>query len=282
MNMVTRFYYLIALFVGFAAPISSASASSLNESLIYHSYFSTAAEVKSLLDKGADPNSKDKHGWTALAIASDRADPQATPIAEALIAKGADINAAVDRNSPIINAISNKNASLVRVLLLYKVNLKVADSKGNSPMALAKKMQQADIIYYLDKKAFEEAQLSAYLFSTEHYQQITSKFIMANCQYQYWSFYLKSEQDENMDKVAITERIQQNAKVISAMNAEGSRYFALYRDGKMNQVAADARNVIFQQLNAYLSNRNRRENGVGKESDMLERCGKLIAAMQQK
>jgi ankyrin repeat protein len=74
-NHICYTIYLISLlFIAF--PLR-ASADPLSEALIYHTYFSGPTEVKRLLDKGADANSTDSHGWTALAIASDRNDNNA-------------------------------------------------------------------------------------------------------------------------------------------------------------------------------------------------------------
>lgn len=264
--------------VGFS---SAAMAGQLEKALIYHAYFSSAVEVINLLDKGADPNAKDEHGWTALAIAADRADIQSTAIAHALIAKGAKVNEAVGRNYPLMNAIKNKNAPLVSILLQNKVNLAIADEKGNTPLALAKKMKNPTVIYYLEKRIFELAQLQAYLYSKEHLYQINQRFVTANCEYQYLSFYLKSEQDSAMDKTAITKRINKTASIISKSAAEGARYFPTYQGGNANTFGGNIRNAIFTELNGMISNKNRRENGVGTMKDMRKRCGKILAQVNK-
>jgi hypothetical protein len=246
-------------------------------SLIYHVYFGKSTEVQRLLEKGADPNAKDEHGWTALAIASARSDiAEATAISSLLIEKGAQLNVKSGDSYPIFNAILNKNAPLAAVLLEHEVDLKVLDAKGQSVLAIAKKMEEQTIIYYLEKKYFEEEQLRTYLTSQLRYQQLMRKFTLANCYFQYWSFYLSSKQDEKMDEAALRTRINGFVSEISTVAAVGSPHFTSFRSESLNPFAANVRKAIFAELNDMISNRNRKANGVGTEADAVKRCTRML------
>lgn len=247
----------------------------LAEALIYHTYFSGPTEVKRLLDKGANPNATDSHGWTALAIAADRTDANATPIAALLLQKGADANRAKERNYPLINAIKNNNVSLVSLLLQHNANIRIRDAKGTTPLALARSMENPSIIYFLEKKIFEERQLQIYLGSRVRLRQIMEKFTMGHCQFEYWRFYVKSKQDKNMNEALLMRRLKDTMKEISLLTMQGSPYFSTFRDGTHNTIATNIRTTIYNELNGMISNRNRRENGVGTEADAARRCGKI-------
>ena len=259
-----------------------AQADALSESLIYHTYFGTAQEVQRLLDKGADPNSKDEHGWTALAIATGRNDANALPIATALIAKGADINAAVGRNYPLVNAIINKNGPLVSLLVAHDVSLQILDEKGNSMLQLAKAMGDQDVIYYIDKRLFELEQTKTFLYSGQHLWQIARRYIFENCAFQYWAFYLKSEQDKGkFDEAAMKKRISDHAAKAQQEASFGSHYFKVFQGANAQTLTTSARQMIYEQLNVMISNRNRRENGVGTEKDFDKRCTAITLKLRQ-
>jgi hypothetical protein len=264
------------------SPLSSAQAASpqLNEALIYHTYFSSMMEVQRLLNQGADPNAIDKNGWSALAIASDRNDGHATMIASALLDKGANPNIGKQGNYPIFNAIKNKNRSLVALLISHDVNLRAMNGKRQSVLAVAKEINDPTILYYLDKRTFEEEQAKRYLYSALRQHQLTKVIFQANCEIQYWGFYLKSEQDTGIDKAAINARIQESASLAGKKMAAGMAYFPAFQNGKVKQIADQVRNAVFVELDSLISNRNRRQNGVGTEADMQKRCGKILKSMR--
>lgn len=264
---------LIATFIMAVLVIASTAwADPLNESLIYNVYFGTAADVQRLLRKGADPNATDEHQWPALAIASDRNDAESTPIAQALIEAGADVNNAHNLNYSLINAIRNNNVPLVELLLSHEASIRVYDARGQSPYAIAKKEGNEEILYYLEKIIFEERQLKSYLQSAVHLRQIMEKFTFNNCAFQYWSFYLNSKQDKNIDEAAMKKRIQGHANKAQEAGREGLRFFPTIFQNPLSKMTTQTRLAIYNELNGMLSNRNRRVHGVGKEADMQQRC----------
>lgn len=82
---------LLALFaLALAAPASAQDAKqALNEQLYEAARKGDAAEVKALLDKGADVNAKFRYGATALFKAADNGN---TEVVKVLIERGADVN----------------------------------------------------------------------------------------------------------------------------------------------------------------------------------------------
>lgn len=244
----------------------------LSEALIYHVYFGKAAAVQNLMDKGADPNTRDEHGWPALAAATDRNDSQAYPIAKILIDAGADVNASHNQNYPLLNAIKNNRAPLVALLVAADANLRIRSPEGVPVYNVAKKLNNPDIIYYLEKQLFEEAQTQSFLRSKRHLKQLTSQYAFHHCAFQYWGYYLRSKQDKNMDEEALKNKMRKHAAKASAIGERTLRYFPKVFEEKFNEVAANQRKHISQTLNEMISNRNRRVQGVGKPKDMLKRC----------
>jgi hypothetical protein len=259
---------------------STAQAGMLEESLIYHTYFGTVQEVQRLLNKGADPNAKDEQGWTALAIAAARNDSQAYPIAEALVNKGADINAAVDRDYPLINAIRNKNEPLVALLMSRDVSLNITDDKGLTAPVLAKNTGNEKIHYYIDKRLFEEQQARSFLYGGVHLWQIATRYVFNTCAVQYWGFYYKSKQDAKMDEKALKEKVSTFALKAKQDAYFGSRYFAALQADKLKNLTETTRSMIYVELDGMISNRNRRDQGVGKEKDFQKRCGRIVKKLR--
>jgi hypothetical protein len=105
------------------------------------------------------------------------------------------------------------------------------------------------------------------------------KFTMDHCQFEYWRFYLKSKQDKNMNEAALLQRLKDYMKEISLLTMQGAPYFSTFRDGKHNEIATGIRTTIYEELNEMISNRNRRENGVGTEADASKRCGKIVGGL---
>src|SRR5438105_11455478 len=68
----------------------SASGQDLNARLLEAAKKRDTAQVQKLLGSGANPNAKDKNGWTALIWAASSG---STDNVRALVAKGADVNA---------------------------------------------------------------------------------------------------------------------------------------------------------------------------------------------
>jgi|SRR5579884_815691 len=98
------------------------------------------AVIKSLLDRGANPNTADPSGETPLMKAVTFDDEE---VIEVLIKHGADVNdfAHVTPNiqiNPLITAVDTLEPAKVKLLLAHGANPNIRDSAGNSPLSLAK------------------------------------------------------------------------------------------------------------------------------------------------
>jgi len=255
----------------FASSYASAN-DALNDTLIYHTYFGQATSVQQALTKGADPNTRDEHGWPALAAAADRSDKEAYPIAKALIEAGADVNAAKDRNYPLLNAIKNENEKLVALMVAADVNLRVKNIEGVSVYSIAKKLGNPKIIYQIEKELMEQAQTQTFLRGRQHLKQLTTQYAFHHCAFQYWGYYLRSKQDKNVDETLVKNRMQLHANDAAAIGQRAAQYFPTIFQSKYEQIASTQRESVSKTLNDMISNRNRRRLGVGTLKDMFKRC----------
>ncbi len=107
--------------------------------------------VQLLLDKGADVNAKDSEGRSALgALLYSGGNDDAAPIAELLLAKGADPTEKVYSESLLYRAISNGSKEILLVLLATKkISLKATGDGRQSPLLQAVNQGRTEIVVML-------------------------------------------------------------------------------------------------------------------------------------
>lgn len=106
-----------------------------NYTILYHTVSSPyqKPEITALLLKaGANPNIKDKRGYTPLIAVSDTATD--LPILKLLLEAGADPNATNEYGTALHRAARNKNIEAVKILLKAKADPNIKDSDGNTPL----------------------------------------------------------------------------------------------------------------------------------------------------
>jgi hypothetical protein len=111
-------------------------------------------QVKSQLSAGADLNSKNRLGWTALhtAIRNRR-----TEIIKLLIDKGADVNAKDNRGrTPLHFAVETGQKDIVEMLIAKKAEINVMDSRADNALSLAKKGGNSEITDLLIKNGAKD------------------------------------------------------------------------------------------------------------------------------
>jgi len=133
---------------------------SKNSELMIAAVTGDHASVKSLLDRGADANAKNKFGSTALMGAAAAGH---MPIVQALLQKKADVNTTgQDGCTALIFAAKNGHGAIVQALIAKGADLSVRDDQGRTPLMLADEYGYAEVAFLIrkaqtEKKEAEEA-----------------------------------------------------------------------------------------------------------------------------
>lgn len=91
--------------------------------------------VKILLDRGAEVNARDEHGWTPLHHAASR---DAVSILQLLLDKGADVNSkTVEGATPLHVAAASGSLNTISLLLAKGVDINARDNSGRTPLHYA-------------------------------------------------------------------------------------------------------------------------------------------------
>jgi len=105
--------------------------------------------VRILLEKGADPNTRDSEGRNALMVMSleKRNENAVELIAETLLNAGCDINATDNKGrTPLIYAVIHEQLAAVKMLLKRGANINAKDLNGESAIDLARKSSNEEIL----------------------------------------------------------------------------------------------------------------------------------------
>jgi len=115
--------------------------------------------VRILLEKGADPNTRDSEGRNALMVMSmeKRGEKEVEMVAETLLNAGCDINAADNKGrAPLMYAASFERPGIVKLLLKRGANINAKDHNGESALDSAKKSGNEEIIRLLSPRLYSE------------------------------------------------------------------------------------------------------------------------------
>jgi membrane protease YdiL (CAAX protease family) len=105
--------------------------------------------VSFLLEKGADPNLKDKNGNTVLIYAAENDDLGSIKL---LAKKGANLNAINEKGQTALRiAVESKHPDVVQLLIDLGANVNIADDQGTTPLEFARKSGYANSAELLEK-----------------------------------------------------------------------------------------------------------------------------------
>jgi len=111
-------------------------------------------QVKLLISKGADVNSRNRMNWTPLHTAVQNRKQE---VIEPLIAKGADVNAKDNRGlTPLHIAVDLGQKEVVVLLIAKGADVNVMGSRGDNALSLAKKRGNKEIADLLLKHGAKE------------------------------------------------------------------------------------------------------------------------------
>ncbi len=123
---------------------------------LYHAAFhGDAAEVKRLLDGGADPNSADGAGYTTLMSAAKDGNSEVVKI---LLSASANPNA-TDKNgyTALHDAAREGHAEVVKILLSARADVNAASNGGYTALRLAKEEGHSEVVKILQVAGAESA-----------------------------------------------------------------------------------------------------------------------------
>ena len=105
--------------------------------------------VKELLEKGANPNAKDRFNQTPLHFAARHGHVE---VVKLLLEYKADPNAKdKDSVTPLHAAASNGRVDVVKLLLEYGADPKVEDKDGDTPLDLARKRGHREVVFLIEE-----------------------------------------------------------------------------------------------------------------------------------
>ena len=115
--------------------MSLSDSSKVRQALAQACFFCDLGEIKALIDQGVDVNTRDADGMTGLHWVASRGGLAA---AEALVAAGADVNAATTKEgwSPLHWAARAGREDIARVLLMSGAAVAVRNATGRTPLQM--------------------------------------------------------------------------------------------------------------------------------------------------
>lgn len=103
---------------------------------------------KILLNLGANVNISTKHANTSLHTASALSN---TEMVNLLIQEGVDVNAVISRRTPLHGAAQENNVEMAELLINLGANVNLTDRNGKTPLQLAIKNKNNEIVTMLEK-----------------------------------------------------------------------------------------------------------------------------------
>jgi|GEM_PF-2872275 len=248
----------------------------LNADLTYYSNLGTPEKVKEALWLGANPNARSSDGWPAISYAASRNAKESMPIVVLLVDAGADMNIRDPKGeTPLMNAITNNNLPLVQFLVERGADFRAVNTKGRTVLAFAEYFGNRDIINFIKETIRIEEEKIREGKSRRRFYRMLDDFIFYNCANQYIAYnqqtdFYKKDEEEKARQLGE----QAVAKILNA-RVELEHNFGL-PNGHTESIAKNTQVMILNELEALISNRNRRKLGIGETADIDKRCKAIL------
>jgi hypothetical protein len=261
-----------------AQPAFAQDATALQRELLYRVAQGSGEDVALLLPHTGNANAVNALGQPLLTIAASRTDAQALPVIEALVAKGADMNAGgAGKHYPLIAAIQAGNAAVVDYLLKAGADYRVTDESGISAAHYGQKSPYPRVVEVISEQLEKDAAYLESLTSAQGHQLHRYNLAYHACGLQYHSFYYGSGMDV-IDADEQTQTLAEHQRVIRESMGYLAQFFQ-YNPKQLTYIYYEGKALIFDELETMVSNRHRRANGVGQDSDMQRRCDPIAKTL---
>lgn len=255
--------------------------SKLDENLIYNANFGEASEVRKFLDAGANPNAVGEDGWPTISLAAMRPDDQGMTIVRMLVDAGVNLNVRdVNGETPLMNAITNNNAPMVKYMIEHGADFRAMSKSGTDVLGFAKHYGGDEVVAIIQEAIRLEEERIREGRSRRHYFRMMDDYVYYNCVLQYLAY----NRDTRLYPSTRTEEINRRIEVaqghIGNAQVELSYNFRL-SDHQLKDISQRTQKMIFEELEALISNRNRLKYGVGTDADLDKRCQKILGIWRE-
>ncbi len=311
MNGFLRFLPVVAMIFCFQVQAADSSIGSESKparsEIVYRTNLGRASDVKILIQKGGSANETNDAGVPLISLASSRTDSEGIEIVKMLVGIGADINKSDTRGkNALFYAAKTGNKDIVEYLLANKINYSAIDKSGNTARIAAYQAGNYEIVEILDNfvrsqnkaiikqsvettkeiedkyKAYNEAvseqnkkileeQSKKNLSEEDLIKEAVRKASFASCAVTYWQYCSSVRQptelsDQELVNNINTQNVHAQEHVSTLINER-----RVSKDTVQNIMLVSSEDIKTQ-LEAYASNDDRRDNGVGTVDDMNRRC----------
>lgn len=249
--------------------------------------------VQALLEGGANVNIKDANGQTALYSAARAGKPE---VVDYLLKNNIDYYS-LDNNGDIARTIAYRAGrkeivdimdNFVKMQTLQVENIaKNADRMVAEQVAeeqrraeLEAKKQQAEFAAIRAKQDEErKRKLAIYNANLEKLGDKVYDISYNSCAFQYWSFSLAANQTMEISDEEVEELIGIHRDAVQETSMEVMKMFNVGQS-YVNKIIVPSKQRIYTELASMPSRTWRKENGVGKLTDVHKRCEKVASIWQ--
>jgi len=247
----------------------------LNDDLINSVTLGTPEDVKILLEKGANPNLKDAHGFPMIAIAAEREGEAGATIARALLAGGADIDATNPKGETALhNAIKTDHDKLVWLLLSEGANFYLMTTDGQTPLDYARKENNPRILRLVEKAIAIDRARKEQARSGENMKKMLYHYAYYHCALTYMKYYVSTVSGAKNNEALSAEQFEKREEKILHYQQKMLQLFALDNE-RLSAIGRQTRHAITEKLDSMISTRNRLKKGFGTQGDVERRCHKI-------